>query len=60
MGKLGAVMVFGGLFVAFGAVGGMESVPVWEPNPDYWLQASLAVGGMISAFLGLAVLGSSK
>ena len=60
MQKLGVFMVFGGLFLAFGAVGGMESIPVWEPNPDYWLQAMAAVGGMISSFLGLALMGRSK
>ena len=54
--KLAATMIFGGFLLVFGAVGGMEAVPVWEPNPWFWHQAAIALLGLFMAFMGTMLL----
>ena len=54
--KLSGLMIFTGILLIFGAVGGMDAVPVWEPNPWFWHQALIALVGMFIAFIGTVLL----
>lgn len=51
---MGLFLIFVGLMLTFGAVGGMDSVPVYEPNPNYRLQVLLAFAGLAISGLGAA------
>lgn len=56
MTRLAATMIFTGIMLTFGAVGGMEAVPVWDPNPWYWYQAAIALTGLFFMFIGVILL----
>ena len=42
-----------GFMLTFGAVGGMDAVPVWEPNPWFLEQVVLAFVGVFMMFIGM-------
>lgn len=57
MQSFGAVFLIVGFMLTMGAVGGMESVPVYEPNPLYGYQVLLAFIGVAIMYGGVSMLG---
>lgn len=56
MTNLAAVFLFGGFLLTFGAVGGMDSVPVWDPNPYFYHQLAAAASGLFFMWIGVLLL----
>lgn len=56
MTNLAAAFLFGGFLLTFGAVGGMDAVPVWEPNPYFWHQVVMAFTGLFFMFIGVIIM----
>lgn len=56
MTRVAAALIFIGILLMFGAVGGMEAVAVWEPNPWYWHQVVIAIVGLVTMGLGACLL----
>lgn len=56
MSNLAAVFLFSGLFLAFGGIGGMDAVPVWEPNPYFWHQLAAVFVGMFFMFIAVMLM----
>lgn len=54
--KLSLILIMGGILLLMAAVGGMESVPVWEENPYWREQMWAALAGLVSLFLGVMML----
>lgn len=51
MKTLGFAFVFGGLLIAFGSVGGMETTPGY-----LWQQTLTAISGLVLMFVGTVIL----
>ena len=51
--KLSGLMILTGILLTFGAVGGMDAVPVWEPNPWFFHQLAAAFIGMFLMFMAV-------
>ena len=49
-----------GFMLTFGAVGGMDSVPVWEPNPYFLEQVALALLGLFMMLIGAIFLDTKE
>lgn len=49
-----------GFVLTFGAVGGMDSVPVWETNPWFFEQVVLALVGVFTMFVGTLMIGEQR
>ena len=49
-----------GLVLTFGAVGGMDAVPVWEPNPWFFEQVIIALVGVFMMFMGTVLIGEQR
>ena len=53
MNRIQATALFTGFLLVFGAVGGMDAVPVWEPNPWFFHQLGAAFIGMFLMFMAV-------
>lgn len=56
MTNLAAAFLFGGFLLTFGAVGGMDAVPLWEPNPYFWQQIAAALAGLFFMVIGMIIM----
>jgi hypothetical protein len=53
MNSIQATALFTGFLLVLGAVGGMDAVPVWEPNPWFFHQLGAAFIGMFLMFMAV-------